>query len=261
MKIYFDQEYDDENLSIDISFISTMFYIKKVFNYRFKFMRLVSRLNSTREKLKVSYFDREYVQNNLVNIDISLSYLLFIDDFDVHKNMYRTLKVFYLISTNLTFHERRKIVNVFIFTLESHEAALKDVIDAIAKPIRQLNKNTTLSINDEDTKVCAFTFELINNMLQQTNNSEFLRHNVEKNCRSCFVSKKKKANLDFDVIIYDKYHFETIQQRTNAEQMTDKNRNNYLKKTNFQLKASMIVRLCSSLNLIRSRAYDISHSK
>ena len=209
LKVYFDQKYDDENFSIDISFISTMFYIKKVFNYRFKFMRFVFRFNSTREKLKVSYFDREYVQNNFVNIDIFLFYLLFINDFDVHKNMYKVLKVFYLISTNLIFHKRRKIVNVFIFIFESHEVALKNMIDAIAKFIRQLNKDIILSINDENTKICVFIFELINDMFQQANNSKFLRHNVEKNCRFCFVFKKKKK-FDFDVIIYDKYHFETI---------------------------------------------------
>ena len=135
LKIYFDQEYNDENILIDISF-TNMFYIKKVFNYRFKFMRFVFRFNSTREKLKVSYFDREYIQNNFVNINIFLFYLLFINDFDVYKNMYKILKIFYLISANLTFYKRRKIINVFTFIFELHEIALKNVINVIAKLIR-----------------------------------------------------------------------------------------------------------------------------
>ena len=223
-------------------------------------MRFVFRFNSTPKKLKVSYFDREYVQNNLVNIDIFLFYLLFINDFNVHKNMYKVLKAFYLILTNLIFHERRKIINVFIFIFESHEVALKNMIDVIAKFIRQLNKNIILNINNKNQEICAFTFELIKNMSQQTNNSKIFRYNVEKDCRFCFIFKKK-TNFNFDVIIYDKYHFKTIQQRANVEQMIDKNRSHYLRKTNFQLKVSTIVRLCSLLNLIQFRTYEISHSK
>ena len=44
---------------------------------------------------------------------------------------------------------------------------------------------------------------------------------------------KKKTNFNFDVIIYNKYYFETMQQRADAKQMFSKNRSDYLKKTNF----------------------------
>ena len=218
LNVYFDQQYDDDkNISIDISFTNIMFYIKKVFNYRFKFMRFVFRFNSTREKLKISYFDHEYIQNNFVNIYIFLFYLLFINDFDVHKNMYKVLKIFYLILANLIFHKRRKIINVFIFIFELYEIALKNVIDVIAKFIRQLNKNIILNINDDDTNVCVFIFKLINDIFQQTNNSKFLRYNVEKNCRFCFVFKKKQF-----LILMLSFMINIISKQFNSEQTSNK---------------------------------------
>ena len=113
-------------------------------------MRFVFRFNSIRKKLKILYFNREYVQNNFVNINIFLFYLLFINDFNVHKNMYKILIFFYLISTNLIFHKRRKIINMFIFIFELHKIALKNVINVITKFIRQLNKNIILNINNKN---------------------------------------------------------------------------------------------------------------
>ena len=131
--------------------------------------------------------------------------------------MYKTLKKIYLISTNLIFYKRRKIINVFIFIFESHEIALKNVINIIAKFIRQLNKNIILNINDENTKICVFIFELINDMFQQTNNLKFLRYNVEKNCRFCFVFKKKQI-----LILMLLFMINIILKRFNNEQTSNK---------------------------------------
>ena len=80
---------------------------------------------------------------------------------------------------------------MFTFTLKPHEAALKNIIDVIAKLIRQLNRNIILSINNKNAEICAFTLKLIKDMPQQTNNSKIFRYNVQKGCRSYFVFKKK----------------------------------------------------------------------
>ena len=130
--------------------------------------------------------------------------------------MYRTLKTFYFISNNLFYNKRRKIVNVFILILKSYDVVLKNVVDAFAKFIKILNKKIDLYINNQKQKMCAFVFDLIKNLFRQTDNFEFFRHNVQKNCRSCFVFKKVKTNLNFDIMINDKYHFEILNQRKYA---------------------------------------------
>ena len=73
-----------------------------------------------------------------------------------------------------------------------------------------MNKSITLNINNKNAKIYVFILKLIENMSQQADNLKFFRHNTQKDYRLYFVFKKKK--FDFDVIIYNKYYFETIQQ-------------------------------------------------
>ena len=262
LHVYLNKNYDDNENSKNVnSFIYEFIYIKQICNMKFEHIRFICRFHFIRDELKVSHFDREYVETFLIDIDFFFFYLLFINDFDIHKNMYRALKTFYFISDNLFYDERRKIVNVFTLILKSHDVALKNVVNAFAKFIKVLNKKTDLYINDQKQKMCAFVFDLIKNLFQQIDNSEFLRHNVQKSCRSCFVFKKVKTNLNFDIIINDRYHFEILNQREYATQLVDENQRMFLRKIELQLKTLVIDRLCSVLNLIQNKAYDVFHSK
>lgn len=53
----------------------------------------------------------------MTNTLISFPYMLFIDDFGEHRNMYHALKVFYLIPACLSYGEQRKSANVFAVRL------------------------------------------------------------------------------------------------------------------------------------------------
>ena len=122
--IYIDREYDDESDETN-EVIPDGRYIRRVLNYDTSEIRLVCRLHPTRGKLEVSYFGREHVEQFFGNRHTSLPYLLFIDDFGVHSNMYRALKAFYIVPANLSYEERRKIANVFTLTLGPHDAAIE----------------------------------------------------------------------------------------------------------------------------------------
>ncbi len=67
---------------------------------------------------------------------MSLLYLLFIDNFNVYRNMYCVLKAFYLILACLIYKKRRKIINVFTFTLEFYKTKLKTIVEAFFKLIK-----------------------------------------------------------------------------------------------------------------------------
>ena len=83
----------------------------------------------------MKYFDREKIQEIFDKFHLSFFYFLFIDDFDVHRNNYRFLKAFYLTLTTLSYQKRRKVVNVFTLTFESHDVKVDDVIAFIVKSI------------------------------------------------------------------------------------------------------------------------------
>ena len=77
---------------------------------------------------------------------VSLPYLLFVDDFGVHRNMYRGLQTFYLIPACLEYSERRKLANVFTATLGPHGASLDDVVEAFRRPVQDSDQGTALDV-------------------------------------------------------------------------------------------------------------------
>ena len=260
LNIYLDREYDDENDDTDDS-ISKDRYIRRVLNRKSFTIRSFCRLQFTRDELKISYFDREHVEEYFENSHTFLSYMLFIDDFEVHRNMYRALKIFYLISVNLSYDERRKLTNVFTLILRSHDVIIENVINTFAKSIRQLDRDISLIINEDEQEICAFSMSLLEDMSQQTVNEKFSHHSAQKECRSCFCSKKSRENLTFNTIQHERYHFETIKQRQHVNQLVEKDRKMFLRETDLRSKTSVIARLCSALNLIQTRTYDASHSE
>ena len=46
----------------------------------------------------------------------------------MYKNIYRALKAFYLILTCLNYNERKKLINVFTFSLKSYYVKFNNII-------------------------------------------------------------------------------------------------------------------------------------
>ena len=209
----------------------------------------------------MEYFGRERIQEIFDKSHLLFSYLLFIDDFDVHQNNYRFLKAFYLTSATLFYQKRRKVVNVFTLTLESHEIKVDDVIAFIVKSIRRMNSGVDMIINKEIVFVCAFELTLIDDMPQQVSNDEFFHHFARRECRSCYCLKKERENLEYDVIVDERYHREVINQRKYVNDLTNKDKNIYLQEMRIKKDSSSIARLVPALNFILFRTYDAFHSE
>ena len=261
INVFVDKKYDDEDDDIEQSFTNEKIYVKRIFDYKTFIIRFMFRSHFIRKELEIMYYDRKYVENYFSRSHLSFFYLLFIDDFDVHRNMYRALKTFYLIFVNLSYEKKRKIVNVFIFILDSHDATTIDVVKFFFRTIRKLNKNCSLEINEKFSEICVFILNLIENMLEMTNNENFVHHSAQKDCRSCFCFKNFRENLNFDTMKNDRIHLETLRQRHFVKQLMKNDQKRFLQKTELRLKNFVIVRLCSALNLIQTRIYDASHSK
>jgi len=94
------------------------------------------------------------------------SYFFFIDDFEIYRNNYCSLKTFYFILVALIYKKQRKIANIFTFTLKSYEVKIENIVEFIFKFIRNLNREIDLTINKKIIFVCAFEIILLDNMLQ-----------------------------------------------------------------------------------------------
>ena len=92
-------------------------------------------MHQIRDELKMQYFEHKHIAKTFNNYT-SFSYLLFINDFEIYRNMYRAFKAFYFISIYLFYEKRRKIINVFILILNSYDVNLKTIIKVFNKIIK-----------------------------------------------------------------------------------------------------------------------------
>ena len=139
--------------------------------------------------------------------------IFFIDVFDVYRNMYRFLKVFYLISANFFYEKRRKFANMFILIFDFHETIFDDVVNFFFKSIRKFDRNLNFEINEKMIEICSYVINLIDDMFQQVENENFSHYNAQKNCRICFIFKNVRKDLEFDIIKNEKYHFKILKQK------------------------------------------------
>ena len=256
--IHVDRDFDEKAESKSL----THNYIRRVLNMTKCIIRSVCQLHQTREELKIKYFERERLSKVFDRSYISFSYFLFIDDFEIYRNNYCFFKTFYFTFVNLSYKKRRKLINVFILISRSHEVNIENVIKCISKIIRRLNKNNIkMNIVEETVFVCAFEMILLDNMLQQTHNEDFLHHFARMSCRTCYCLRKERENLKYNVVINDRYHREIINQRKYIKNLIDRNKIVYLQNMKIKQNSSAVEKLISSLNLIMIRIYDVSHLK
>ena len=138
-------EFDEVN---KLGYFDNAKYIRRIVNLQSFTVRSLRELQQTRVELKLAHFDRKRLQTFATYSHISISYLLFIDDFDVYRNMYRALKAFYLILAYLDYQERRKLTNVFTLLLSSYETKIEKIIKVFYKSIQRLNSEVNLDINE-----------------------------------------------------------------------------------------------------------------
>ena len=236
-------------------------YIRRFLNLQFFNVRPLRYMQQTRAELEVTHFGRKRLQAFVTKPHISLPYLLFVDDFGVHRNMYRALKAFYLIPACLDYQERRKLANVFTLSLGPHGAKIEEVVEAFSKPIRILDSGVDLEINGNMEAVWSFAMSFLGDMPQQADNAGFMRHTAKMGCRTCRCPKEERGNLDYDIRVNGRYHEETLQQRQHAGELNASERKAFVQDTGIRLISPPIAKLAPALDLIQSRPYDAPHSE
>lgn len=154
--------------------------------------------------LELSTYECEYLimtfvyrRNNMTKLATSrltkcysMSLIIFINDFDLFRNVYRFLMSIYVILASMTLTKRNRKANVFFITLKSHESKLSNVINAINLFFAQLNREIFTQIEDDETiLLCVYILTFINNLSQQSNNKELLRSNANYKCNQCYIHK------------------------------------------------------------------------
>ncbi|KAL8915964.1 MAG: hypothetical protein Q9208_008764 [Pyrenodesmia sp. 3 TL-2023] len=239
---------------------NTQLYIQKVVNYSFSQpFRPLQKSSPISGELEVRQYGREYLTRIVTSPNkevLSLPFSLFIDDFGVHRNMYRAIKAFYWIPAALPYADRRKIANVFTLCLGPHGAAIEDIVKAIQKEFQELDRDY------QEMTIFAYTLMLTGDMPQQAENSGLLRHTARLGCRSCYCPSETKEDLTYDVTVNGRYHFETEIKRLEIAGLGNKSaKERFTRETGVREQAPAIQALTPCLDMILSRTYDAPHSE
>lgn len=192
---------------------------------------------------------------------ISMPYVLFVDDFGVHRNMYRALKAFYLTPANLPYYDRRKTMNSFTLTLGPHGASMDDIISNMQDDLITLAKGIEMDIgNDTLALVRGFILVITGDMPQAADNSGFSRHNAGRPCRACLCTIAERSQLDKD--IPGRFHWDVMLTREEGQDIHNTaERNRFFKNLGMKEDSPPIARISPHLDLILGRGYDIPHSE
>ncbi|KAI1995111.1 hypothetical protein LOZ53_001511 [Ophidiomyces ophidiicola] len=121
---------------------------------------------------------------------IFLSFQLFIDEFELYQNMYKSLTRFYLISAELHAAEQRRQNNVYIIAFDSHAINFSDMINVLDPEFQALKKDFDVHVvSEEMVQVVALCLMFLEDMSQQNDNAELKRSTAMHFCQSCDVTE------------------------------------------------------------------------
>ncbi|RDW84612.1 hypothetical protein BP6252_02202 [Coleophoma cylindrospora] len=244
--------------------LNPKFFIRYIIDPSSQEYKSIRYMHPTRGDLEVRHYGRELLER-FTQTDVpcmSLPFILFVDDFGVHRNMYRALKGFYITPACLPYHERRKPGNEFTLTLGPHGASMTDIVTNLEPGLVALAHGKTLRINGAEVMVKAFPIVLTGDMPQAADNSGFMRHNAERGCRACKCTSHERADLDYDVVANGRYHFDTIFLRKKGDTIHGRQtRSRFFRKLGMREEAPAIAKISPALDLILGRGYDAPHSE
>ena len=136
------------------------YFVKRIFNVDQQKIRTLNLFASIRNELEIEAFKRQYFtmtffyrKTNMIEIIdqfarecVSMSFFMFLNEFELFRNVYRSMMNVYIISTILSYRKRNRSANCLILTLKSHEIKFDDVVEILIKTFAKLDKSLLMNI-------------------------------------------------------------------------------------------------------------------
>ena len=207
------------------------YFVKRILNVDQQKIRALNLFASIRDELEIEAFERQYLtmiffhrKTNMIEIVdqfarecVSMSFLMFLNEFEFFRNVYRSMMNVYIISATLNYRERNRRANCLILTLKSHEIKLDDVVEILIETLAKLDKSLLMNIQREKKIICVYIKVFIKNMSQQHHNKKLMIFVVTYDCSFCFITFKKRADLSFDIYFRKRYHFSILNYREKVD--------------------------------------------
>ena len=247
----------DEGLSSQ-----TPIVVRRVFNVTRRVIRPISLMSPIRAELELEAFSREFIIQQLMEGVLSLPLILFIDDFGLYRNMYRSLTGIYIVPAGLSISERQKAVNAHTVTLGPHGSNFNDVIKCLHTSMGSLDRGCILQVNGQNQRVWAPILVYLGDMKQQQSSAGFLGPRAHHCCRFCDAGLDNRGDLQRDTVLHGRYHYQVQRLRLDSSRISGKaKRVAFLARHGLAPEPSALEDLTPALDLVLSRPPDPAHSE
>lgn len=259
---YFFHIYIQRIHQIHHSIISNEIVIDCVFNARFHILRSFDLLHSLRAKLEISAFEKKNLIIRLKNDIRSCSLFIFVDVFELYRNIYWVLTDVYALFAVLCNFDKQKNQNCFVFILKFHNVSFKNIINDFRIEIKILDRDCQLNLNEKKTWMWVFIIAFLKNMKQQQKFAEFLKSKIFRCCRFCDANEKNRKNLNRNIILNDRYHHQILKLRRQILQFNEiiKKKKNFILH-DLSVKSFFLISIIFVLNTILNYSSNSAHSE
>jgi hypothetical protein len=225
-------------------------------------VRPVSKLAPTSAELEVHAYGREHLEAMITMPHfISLPLLWFYDEFGLHRNMYRAILGIYFSLAGLSLEERTRASNQHTLTLGPHSAIFADFMEPLKPGLVALEEGCRMDIQGTEYLVCAPTLAFIGDMKGQQASAGFLSPRGNLSCRMCYAGPDNRDDMDIDLDLHRRYHFETMAEREATTTMAWTQRKKVLAEKGLLMEESPLAAITPALDITRSRPIDVAHSE
>ncbi len=133
----------------DTSTFSEIRLINQMHNISRQDFRFTDLLFLIRAELKLQVFNREYLNSQLKQKIKSFSIIIFVDDFELYRNLYRSLMSVYVVSVKLLAIERQKSSNCYTITLDSHDCDFNDIMNCLCINLKNIDHDCVFEIREQ----------------------------------------------------------------------------------------------------------------
>ena len=130
------------------SYYKSRFIVRIIWNNKIKDMYSFMQFSFFRVKLKLIIHDRAYLINFSKFSIICLFLLIFINAFELYRNMYRAIMRIYVIIVEFNWRERKRRANVLFLTLNFHINNFFDIIKVFEFDLLIFDKDIVIEINN-----------------------------------------------------------------------------------------------------------------
>jgi hypothetical protein len=131
---------------------------------------------------------------------------LYYDDFGTYRNVYHSLGGVYLQFGNMPAHQRKLLKNHFVLGFVPFGGNFNEFLQPFISEMKKFEQGKVMIVNDQNAWVIASLGVVTSDLPQGNDMVGVLRHNANRGCRTCTISKNSLTDNTQNIPKISRYH-------------------------------------------------------